>query len=161
MSISTRQIINAGFTDGKSSSGSSIISPDNHSTRKHHLSTSPSNPLLPFESPLNHVPVRIIAECLKHTSNNPQWVRHPRILLWILLNVASAALYLPERSVFVLYLIKVGTSAAWCGTEEAKAARVEIRAGETKMEQGWIYYVGSVTPTSLKGVKESFRAALV
>ena len=79
-------------------------------------------PSIPFESPLNHHAVRSIAQCLENTSNDTTWVRFPGILLWIILNAASAALYLPERSFFVMWLIKVGTGAAWWGAEEAKEA---------------------------------------
>ncbi|KAE9363405.1 hypothetical protein N431DRAFT_357302 [Stipitochalara longipes BDJ] len=81
-----------------------------------------STPPLPFNSAYNATSVKTIAECLEDTTNDMIWTRYPGVLLWIVLTAYAAAETLPERSFFATFVFRVGTSAAWWGTEAAGLA---------------------------------------
>ena len=80
------------------------------------------HPPTSFSSPLNHSAVEQICRGLEITENDATWVQYPGILLWIALTAGAAAEYRPERSYFLTFLLRIGTSAAWWGSEEARAA---------------------------------------
>lgn len=83
-------------------------------------------PSIPFTSPLNEAAIKKISLCLEDTSNDETWIRYPGNLLWILLIASSATVAKGPRGFFIMLLFRVGTSAVWWGTEEAREAILEF-----------------------------------
>jgi hypothetical protein len=92
------------------------------------------SPRIPFSSLLNQNSVEHIAHCLEDTSNDAFWARYPGILVWILLTAVAAAVNSLERSFFVVFLARVGTSAIPNSWQEMSQAMVRFLA-LTKVEK--------------------------
>jgi hypothetical protein len=80
------------------------------------------SPSIPFTSPLNETAIKEISLGLEDIGNDETWIRYPGILLWILLTASSATVARGPRGFFVMLLFRVGISAVWWGTEEAREA---------------------------------------
>jgi len=94
-----------------------------------------SSPRIPFSSPLNQNSAKQIAHCLDDISNDAVWVQYPGILVWILLTAGAAAVHSPERSFFVVFLARVGTSAIanlWQGMSQTMMRFLALRKSEQK-----------------------------
>lgn len=81
-----------------------------------------SEPPTVFSSPANYTAMKQICRELEDTANDETWIRYPGVLLWIILTAVSAATFRVERSFFIMFLLRVGTSAAWWGPEEARVS---------------------------------------
>lgn len=79
-----------------------------------------SNPPTMLSSPINHRAMEQICRDLEDCANDDNWVRYPGVLLWIILTTGAAATFRSERSFFLMFLMRVGTSAVWWGPEEAR-----------------------------------------
>lgn len=81
-----------------------------------------NNPPTPLSSPTNIDALRTISTCLEDTRNDGTWTECPGILLWVTLTALSAAVNQPESSFIAMFVFRVGTSAAWWGPRQARAA---------------------------------------
>jgi hypothetical protein len=79
-----------------------------------------SQPPTMLSSPENHQAIEQICRDLEDTTNDDTWTRYPGILLWIILTAGSAAAFRAEYSFFIMFLMRVGTSAVWWGPKEAR-----------------------------------------
>lgn len=81
-----------------------------------------TDPPIPFTSPTNTDALATICSCLEDTRNDETWTEYPGILLWIVLTAMAAAVNQPQCSFFAMFVLRVGTSAAWWGPREARIA---------------------------------------
>lgn len=79
-------------------------------------------PPIPFSSPLNSTAIKEVSLGLEDTDNDKTWIQYPGILLWVVLIAASSTIATEQGGFFIMLLFRVGTSAIWWGTEEAREA---------------------------------------
>lgn len=80
------------------------------------------DPPVAFASRSHSNALATIAACLEDTRNDATWTEYPGILLWVVLTALAAAVHHPQCSFFAMFVFRVGTSAAWWGPREARAA---------------------------------------
>lgn len=67
-----------------------------------------TSPHLPFKSPTNYPDLSSLYQSLNTSAPDPFWLRHPGILLWVLLVGCAVSAKREERSYFMMFLARVG-----------------------------------------------------
>jgi len=93
-----------------------------------------TQPPIPFSSEVNSGPLAVISTCLEDPTNDDIWKEHPGIFLWIVLTAMSAAVNDLKCGFLSLWVLRIGTWAAWWGTREARAAMMTFLRVKRKSE---------------------------